>query len=235
MANKKVKVKVGFSFYLWISIIFYIMLIVGIFVAVLGINFSKNSTKIEAVIDVIEYYGEDNHSVYINYELDEIQYDHVYINEYSSNWYPGKTINVYVANNNPENVKTMTFYIVFSLVMGLIGLTGAISFTILYNINMLKIKRGRKLALEGKKVMAKVVNVTFDTHVSVNGRYIYSYLICSYEGKQYKSITFKNNDIIQVGDTVPLYINREDEGMYYVDVENSTRGEQYQDDWRFNF
>lgn len=124
------------------KLIFLIFLVIGIILVLLGpiiIALSNNpeeEIKTTAIIKDIDTYrtegGNYGHEVFVEYKVDNEKYISK-LNEYASNFYLGKEIDIYYQKDDPYEIRSdlgnMITLIVFSCVGGtftIIGLVGII-------------------------------------------------------------------------------------------------------------
>ena len=95
-----------------------------VFIVAIGLicSMPKHSAKTMAIISSISEYhnqkGEKKRKVYVDYEVDGVSYDHVYLNEYSSNFYTGKEITLIYDAENPTKIATPARQIVSYVMFG---------------------------------------------------------------------------------------------------------------------
>lgn len=190
----------------------------------------ENATQIEATITDISYIGggaNNSHNVFVSYEFEGQQYDHVRLNVYTPSMHEGDTITVYVDNNNPDRVvgtessPAMFFYI--------FGGTGLVFFTIgiVFVVVIAKKKSKTKWLLEnGRVIHGTVTNINVNFSVRVNGRHP-RVVYCSYQDPGTGMIyQFKSRNIyedqancIAIGDSIDIYVDPENYAKNYVDVD----------------
>lgn len=190
----------------------------------------ENATQIEATITDISYIGggaNNSHNVFVSYEFEGQQYDHVRLNVYTPSMHEGDTITVYVDNNNPDRVvgtessPAMFFYI--------FGGTGLVFFTIgiVFVVVIAKKKSKTKWLLEnGQVIHGTVTEIDFNPCVHVNGRHP-RVVYCSYQDPgtgmiyQFKSRNIYDSitNCIAIGDSIDIYVDPDNYAKNYVDVD----------------
>ena len=159
-------------------IIWVIWMIIGIVILAGGViyayrkwEFKKNAVEISAtIVDIQSEYDSDgdiDYTVYVSYEYDKQQYEHINLGFYSSSMYVGKKITVLCDPDNPYKIESSKGIIIGSvglIVMGLAFITLGIF------ISPKKGKRRYKNLLEtGRCIMAKVDYVDHNTNLLLKG------------------------------------------------------------------
>ena len=150
-----------------------LFLMIGIVAFIFSRGEMNNATKIEATITDITHDRignvESDH-VYVSYVFEGRQYDDVRINSYSSTMYEGKTIKVYVDNNNPGRIVSGSGDDIFFL--AIFGGIGAIFAIIGISFIVVRAKgKGReKWLLENGRVLhGTVTEIGYNANVVVTG------------------------------------------------------------------
>lgn len=216
---KKVKSPAYVYIFLFVYIVGLAILAGGIAFGVMGINYKKNGTEVNATITKIVVRGSDNdsHDVYVSYEYEGVAYTNKRINTYMSSWEVGKEIKLYVMPYDPSKPKSVVGYKIANIVLTSIGIFYTSVMMILIIITFKKTKESRLLLETGTKVSATITEICTDTKITVNGRHPYKYLNCSIDGKIYKSKSFKNLNV-NIGDYVTVFLGLNDK--YYVDIDS---------------
>lgn len=183
------------------------------------------------VARIEEYYDSDhdlNHRVYVSYQYDDVDYENVPINFYSSSMYEGKEITLYCDPEHPYNIKCESsgiFVIVSLIVMGLIAMViGVFPLVVVGR----KVLQKRKCLKKGKMLRGVVDSIEYNTSVASNG--VHPFVIfCSYRD-EYKDITyrFKSENIwtdpslvFQPGSSIEIYVEENDYSKYYVNAQQA--------------
>lgn len=90
---------------------YILMTIVGVIIIVMGIRikednaeYIKRASTTEAIITNIEIEDEDNHNVYITYNVNNVEYNEV-LGEYNSGMSVGQVIEIYYDTENPSDCR----------------------------------------------------------------------------------------------------------------------------------
>lgn len=217
---------------------FIIFLIVGLLF--LGIGFlvfdffdtnKGNEISTTAVITDMDSYrrGDGNiyYDVFITYEINDEIYE-TKLNEYSSDYYVGKELEIYYKEDQPYDVHTklpieiaLIICGIFSLIFILIGGIGIICI-------LSKERKVKMLRKSGEIIYATYKNVSYNKNLMINGRHPYN-IICEYtnpmDGTKYlfkseniwenPEYIIKEKDII----TFPVYVNKNSFEEYVVDID----------------
>lgn len=212
-----------------------IFIAVGLLIIILGIYFNieaskfmKNAIKTTAEITKIttshDSDGDVSHSVQVIFYVDNKEFGGT-LGYYSSDMYEGKIINIYYEPQNPNNFRSdnsnMANFILipFGIIFFFVG-----CFILCPGIKSISLK---KLKEYGRRIDAKIDDVSLNTNYSVNGYHPYI-IDCSYfseiEDKVY-SFTSQNvwtniQPIIDAKNitTIPVYIDENDSSKYFVDI-----------------
>ncbi|MBQ9276760.1 MAG: hypothetical protein IJ226_04110 [Clostridia bacterium] len=98
-----------------------------VFIVAIGLicSLPKHSAKTTAIISSISTYhnskGEKKRKVYVDYDVDGESYNHVYLNEYSSDFYEGKEITLLYNAEDPTEIATTTRQITSYVMFGFGG------------------------------------------------------------------------------------------------------------------
>lgn len=89
----------------WLFIVFgLIFAIIGGVLAFTSNNKAKTFKEVEAAITSIVENSSDSYTTYVDYEVDGVQYSHVALDTYSSNYFVGKKITIYYNPSNPNEI-----------------------------------------------------------------------------------------------------------------------------------
>ncbi len=212
-----------------------IFIIVGLFIVALAIflniqnsKFMENAIETTAEITKIttshDSDGDVSHSVQVIFYVDGKEYGGK-LGYYSSDMYEGKTVKIYYEAQNPNNFKSDSSNIASFIMIPFGGIFFAVGCFILYR--GIKSSSLKKLKEYGRRVDAKIDDVSLNTSYSVNSRHPYI-IDCSYfneiEDKVY-SFTSQNiwtniQPIIDAKNitTIPVYIDENDSSKYFVDI-----------------
>lgn len=205
-----------------------LIIILGIYLNIENSKFMKTALQTEAEITNIATHrdsdGDTTHSVDVVFYVNGKEYEGE-LGAYSSNMYEGKTITVYYDPQNPNHFKSASSNIASFIMIPFGGIFFAVGCFILYR--GIKSSSLKKLKESGRRIDAKIDDVSLNTNYSVNGRHPYI-IDCSYfdeiEDKVY-SFTSQNiwtniQPIIDAKNitTIPVYIDENDSSKYFVDI-----------------
>lgn len=207
------------------TIVGAIVLLVGLGFAVNGFLFLNKAETTSATLSRYEHANGERYSyrTYYSYEIDGKEYKDIPMNYYSSSDYEGKKVTLYYDPQNPMDARPKWSLFLGSMIsvpLGLIFFIIGLSFTITMRK---KVKRKRRLLESGQIIYAQYQGTSKSTY-RVNGRYPF-HIECSYvnplDGKTYlfksESLWFNPEPMIQSRE-IPIYVNRDNYGEYYVDV-----------------
>lgn len=205
-----------------------LIIILGIYLNIENSKFMKTALQTEAEITNITTHrdsdGDTTHSVDVVFYVNGKEYEGE-LGSYSSNMYEGKAITVYYDPQNPNNFRSDNSNIASFILIPIGGIFFIVgSFTLYRYIKSTSLK---KLKEYGRRIDAKIDDVSLNTNYSVNGRHPYI-IDCSYfneiEDKVY-SFTSQNiwtniQPIIDAKNitTIPVYIDENDSSKYFVDI-----------------
>lgn len=232
MKDKNIVVKVVVGLF---AIFGFVFIIVGIFWAVSTDSFMKNAVEVSAVISEIESYrgsdGDTSHRVYVDYFYDGQEYRDVRLNEYSSGMYEGKEIQLMLDPNNPRKLMSNIGLYIGPIVFIGMGVVFAVAGVFsLIGISRKSLKK-RKLTASGQYIYATVESIEYNESISMNGKHPFV-VYCTYRD-DYKDVIyrFKSDNIwtnpeyvIQPGNEIKVFVDRQNYKNYHVDVESILQG-----------
>lgn len=223
-SNQNMAVKITMTIFFIIGAIFF-----AVGIAMCISTFTSEKVETTGIISEIETYrsgDEYRHKVYIEYEVDGKVYNSL-LNNYMSNYYEGKEIDIYYNPDFPEKIGTRagdTLVFIFPTLGLIFMMVGLIYFFII----IAKKNKTKKLKATGHLIHAKYQEIVINTSYSVNGRHPYN-IICEWDNlddnKKYifksDNIWFNPEVIISQKNikTFPVYINLEKISEYYVDID----------------
>lgn len=222
------KEKVGISIG---AVIVYIMgisfLVISIGMLIYSSHFKEKALECTAVISTIETRtdsdGDTNHTVYVKYWINDIEYNEQ-LGLYYSGMSEGDEIPIYYNPDKPSQIMAESSSIIWyiSLVMGLIFFAAAIFVTFK---RWQKKKLHRMLLENGKKIYAEICEINQNTTYAVNGQNPYV-IICSWsdpstglfhffksENLWFNPAPIINSKKIKM---LPVYIDPENQSKYLV-------------------
>lgn len=228
--NKKNKKTFGAEFL--IGIIFFLVgigMLGGSLVAVISeINIKKHFQEVQGVIAEIQEYrdsdGDKSHSVFVEYSIMGRKHG-ARLSEYSSNWYEGKDITLYVDPEDPGRVKTTMVYHIIAGVFGGMGAVFALLGGAVLGARLKKKQKQKKLVEAGHHIFAEVTGGHICYNYQVNGRHPFK-LECRYtdvfSGQTYlysSDYTWEDPEMY-IGQQVAVYVDQADMSKYYVDLDS---------------
>lgn len=217
-------------------IIYEIFMIIGIAILAIGViyaytkwEFNKNAVEINAtIVDIQSEYtikrNTKQHTthVYVSYEYDGVQYEHISIGYHSINMYVGKEITLLCDPDNPYKIYSDNGIIIISVVLIVMGL-------VFIALGFFSFIMARKGIRRYKCVMAKVDYVEHNTNITSKERHPFI-IHCTYTdmntGKQY---SFKSPNlwtdtdlsfVYYPGMMIPVYVNGNNFNDYMMDTES---------------
>lgn len=202
----------------------------AIIVGLYNKKFFRNAEQTTAVITDIEStrnrrngVTEYNHTVYVSYEADGVQYNKVWLGYYNSGMYEGKTIKIYYNKDNPGKIKTKGSSMVLSIILGVIGGVFLLVGIILVIVFM---PRNKKVKEYGIQYEADIINITMNRNVRVNGRH--PYIVDCQVVDAFTGVTslYRSKNIYEDIDVygivkVPVYVDQKNSSKYYVDIDEA--------------
>lgn len=228
--NTVVRVIVGLF-----AIFGFVFIIVGILWAVSADSFLKNAAEVSAVISEIESYrgseGDTSHRVYVDYFYDGQEYKDVRLNEYSSGMYEGKEIQLMLDPDNPRRLMSNVGLYIGPIIFIGLGTVFAVVGVLSLIWTGRKAHNKKQLIASGQYIYATVESIECNKSFSVNGRHPFL-IYCTYRDA-YQDIIyrFKSDNIwtnpeyvIQPGNEIKVFVDRENYKNYHVDVEGILQG-----------
>lgn len=193
-------------------------------------KFFRNAEQTTAVITDIEStrnrrngVTEYNHTVYVTYEVDGVQYNKVRLGYYNSGMYEGKTIKVYYNKDNPGKIKTKGSSMVISVILSVVGGVFLLVGIILVIVFM---PRNKKIKQYGNRYEADIINITVNRNVRVNGRH--PYIVDCQVADAFTGVTslYRSKNIYEDINVygivkVPVYVDPKNPSKYYVDIDEA--------------
>ncbi len=228
MKDKITVVKMIFGLFAALGIIF---IIVGILWFAIGSRFKKSAVEVSAVIQEIEQYrdsdGDLSHRVYVSYSYNEQNYENVRLNEYSSNMYEGKEIEIMIDPNNPRvNMMNLGLYLGSGIFIGMGVIFACVGIFPLIGLGRSSSVQ-KKLIASGQYIYATVESIQYNKNYTMNGQYPFI-IYCTYKD-DYKNIIyrFKSDNIwtnpeyfVQPGSEIKVFVDRQNYKNYHVDIES---------------
>lgn len=212
-----------------------IFIVAGLFIIILGIYLNKENSKfmkdaIETEAEITEITtsrdsdGNVSHSVEVIFYVDGKEYGGI-LGYYNSNMYEGKIIDIYYEPQNPNNFRSDNLNTVIFIMLPFGSICIIAGFFILYpDIKSIHLKKLKKY---GRRIDAKIDDISLNTNYSVNGQHPYI-IECSYFDEikdKFYSFTSQNiwinlQPIINAKNitTIPVYIDENDSRKYFVDI-----------------
>ncbi len=195
-----------------------ILLILALVFALFSVNVQKNSEKVTGTI--VTDYGR---GVAVSYTYEGESYE-VNLSEYSSSMHTGDAITLYVNKENPTKVRTEMLLFLTTYILGGISIPFLIIGIVFLLVLRAKKKKKRELLQNGRMIEAEVTGGQINYNVRVNNRHPWK-LECKYEdtftGATYlfSSNNMWKDPFLYVGQSVKVYIDRENPRKYYVDLD----------------
>lgn len=216
--------KIKESKFEYLLLIFFVaglaMLIGSGFLLNLHIKNKNSLCTVDAQITRI-YSNNDNHSVYVSYEIDGVKYNNVRYNEYNSSMYEGKTIQIYYNPENPGQIASINGNLIACIMLAIMGIAFSLVGSIIPMKKMKETARRKKLKQTGNPVKCFVTEIKVDRSIKVNGRHVNRILYCSPlndNTKVYKSASFRFENNVSNGELLTVYVNPKMPEKYYVDL-----------------
>lgn len=225
MKMKRMSVKSTFAL---IGILFFIigavLFTAGCYWIASDMNFKSNAETTEAVITDIDVHrrtgGKIERRAIVEYTVDGTLYETM-LSEYKSGMYVGQKITVYYDPEHPGNVKTGSLFIpiMVTSMAGVFIIVGGVF--IMININS---SRRRKNLMENGDVFTGIItDVKMNLSVRINNRHPYKAeceVTDPYTNERYlySSENIMNDISGFVGSEVTVYVDKNNKGKYYVDI-----------------
>lgn len=215
---------------IFLSVFGLLFAAVGIYTLFHTSYIKNNYIKVNAVITDIQYEShrtngktETREKVFVQYSIDGKTYENR-LNEYSSSWDVGDTIEVYCNPANHNDVESASVGNTLGIVFTAVGL-GVLIVPIVLTVRSVKKKRRRNMLIEnGQRVYATVIDIIVDYSIRVNNRNPLKLVVeyVDYNGIQHRFNThniWERMDLSYlVGMQIPMYLDRNDINNYYIDT-----------------
>lgn len=209
-----------------------IMVLIPFFISTFYLD-KKYTIEVDATITRIERAyssstDDDEYNVYVTYYYNEEEYSSE-LHSYSSDFYEGKTIKIFINKDNPYEImwKTSKLYIpvVFYIFGGILLLISGLNIFITNN----KIKKIERIRRTGSTIVASYVGTRVDNRLTYNGKHPYK-VMCSWVNPQNNVLySFESENVWSDPtheiegrhiDTFRVFINPSNPYEYSVDIDN---------------
>lgn len=196
-----------------------LLMVIALICAMFSVKFQKESEKINGIITELHGKG-----IEVSYTYNGRQYE-TYLSEYSSSMRAGDNIELYVSQENPENVRTEMLLFLPTFILSVVGTPFLIIGTVFGCIVWRKNKKKKDLLQNGRVVEAVVTGGRMNYNMRVNGRHPWK-MECKYEDTYtgatylYSSYNIWKDPFLYIGQIVKVYVDRENPRKYYVDVDS---------------
>ena len=212
------------------SVLLLICLFSGMTIASMFFNiisFAKNAEAVEAKVSYVTIEGSSRKNkkvMYIDYEYKGEKYDDVKISDdVPSTADKGEIVTIYVAPDNPSDVKTYRVSVSGFVRIGILTLVIGVpvyAFATFFN------RKRENPYKTGNLIMATIDEIMIDYNVTINKdnrRNIRCSYIDRFTGQRYEFVSDKVwsrlEDIFAVGNQIPVYVMSGDYSKYYVELE----------------
>lgn len=205
------------------TFIFSMFFAIGMVFVIIGLAlfvpaYSRQQEYIPAKAEIIQIYyeGKDDHTVIVQYTVNDTVYKSK-LNFYSSSFSVGQEIDILYSPENPKKISAKDSAALFLIFPGVGAIFALIGFSGIFVKLRKKILRKRLLE-NGEKIYADFVEVTKNWHYSVNHRHPYN-VICRWQNPtDGQTYTFKSENLWDY----PQYLteNTEIQIPVYTDIFN---------------
>lgn len=206
-----------------------VMLCIGIWTIIDGINFRKGAEQVTGVISHIESYRNTSlsdsntevHDVYVKYTVNGQEYERM-LGYYDSSMYAGKEIEIYYSPENPAEIKGKDGAI--SIILPLFGLAFlAIGVAFIFS-DMQKKKKMEMLLSKGSTAEGIITAITIDRNTTVNNRHPLIAEVTVTDPVTGGQFLYSSDSIMEdirhfEGRRVTVYYDPDDRSSYYVDLD----------------
>lgn len=193
-------------------------------------EFKETAEEVSARIVKIEsYYDSDDdlrHRVYVTYTYDDVVYDDITLNFYSSDMFQGKEIALLCNPDFPTDVRGASAHDPAGMILLFMGVIFSLVGGIPQVLSIRNHLRNKRLMQEGKVLHAIVESVDLNTSVTVNGRCPFI-IYCNYKD-EYKNVLyrFKSDNlwtdpspVFPPGSYIDVLVDPNDYSKYHVNAE----------------
>lgn len=216
-----------------VTVFFSITVIMAIIIGI--ILFIKNSVKNdykEVPAVVVDTWNGNNSYTVIEYEWENEKYTRK-LSVYSSSYYVGKEIDVYINPEKPGNPEMLLGYNIAIMVLAILGGSFLIVSLCIGIFFGRKNKKLDKLKITGRRIFAKIESVDLNWNVTIMNRHPFV-ITCSWhntaDGKVYhfRSQNLWDDPSVAIEqmkiENLPVYIDEKNVRRYAVDVEQLLAG-----------
>lgn len=225
--KKKMVPIVCFSIFAVIGIA---VILCAVWVFVRGMQFRKTAVSVTAKIEDIntsyDNDGDAHHQVFVTYTFEGQTYEKVSLNEYSSNMYVGKSIDLLCDPKNPGRVETNSNFYIVVIVLSIMGIVSFCVGAIPLCFSIKKILQKKRLLEKGRVLHATVGEISLNTSLAVNGQNPYIIYCTWYNYNTGCTVRFKSenlwtdpSNVFGIGSEIDVYVDENNLSKYYVDAE----------------
>ena len=205
-------------------------ILLGVIGAAIGVHHVRrvaNSDLVTATIVHIEnrsISGEDRFDVYVEYEVDGIMIE-ARLNWWSSNMRVGQSVDLLVDPQDPYRFSSAGIMgWLPTIILSALGLPFAITGAILFIVDKRKRRLHHWLLQSGIPVWANVEGTEANWSIQVNGRPA-TVLVATYNNLRFASRPLDNNDLMNIGERVKIFIHPDNANKYTFDLKNESQRE----------
>ncbi len=185
----------------------------------------KLTGEITDVYSYIDHDGEVRSGAYVTYSYNDVIYEDVKLNYYSSNMKEGKEIELFVNKYSPRDIKTANEGMIFSGIPLLIGVVFILVGIAPLFLQAKRNGRIKKIKENSHRIMGRVVDLKVDYSLRINGKNPLKLIVeiaSPVNGEITTVISEASFDFNEswIGKSVYVYINRKTMKSY-VDYENA--------------
>lgn len=194
-----------------------LLIVIALVCALFSVRIQTGAEKVTGIIEA--NYG---NGICVSYTYAGRDYE-TDLSEYSSSMHTGDEIALYVDKENPNKVRTEMLLFLPTFILAIVGAPFLIIGLVFVLVSAGKKKKKQNLLQNGRVVEAVVTGGQINYNVQVNRRHPWK-LECKYEDTftgatyLYSSNNIWEDPFLYIGQTVKVYVDRNNPKKYYVDV-----------------
>ncbi|MBR4111754.1 MAG: DUF3592 domain-containing protein [Ruminiclostridium sp.] len=229
--NKLKKANLNFGIGGFFALFGAIMLCIGIWTIIDGINFRSGSEQVTGVISHIESHREHHmdggnttvHDVYVTYIVNGQEYEQQ-LGYYDSTMFAGQEIEIFYNPENPAEIKGKDG--ITNIILPLFGLVFLVIGLALVNNDRKKNQQMQKLMEQGSTAQGVITAINVDYNTTINHRHPLIAEVTVTDPDTGEQFLYSSDGIMEDirhlnGRRVTVYYDPDDRSNYYVDLDTA--------------
>lgn len=229
--NKLRKTNLSFGIGGFFALFGAIMLCIGIWTIIDGINFRSGAGQVTGVISHIESYRDTSlsdsstkvHDVYVTYTVNGQEYECM-LGYYDSSMFAGQEIEIFYNPENPAEIKGKDG--VTNIILPLFGLVFLVIGLVLINNDRKRKQQMQRLLEQGVTAEGIITAINIDHNTTINGRHPLIAEVTVTDPATGEQFLYSSESIMEdirhlEGRRVTVYYDLDDRSNYHVDIDTA--------------